>query len=163
MITCPNCGFEENPDDTEFCGACGSEIVNIPPSNSSPPIDDTKLDPLPPSSPVGVVKLVSKQSNCPIGEFILDSDNMIVGRFDPDTGPVDIDLEGFNGEDTISRNHAEIYLEAGQWKIKDLGSVNGVFIKRAGQTRFSARITTPEVLNLGDEVAIAKIRFLFES
>ena len=37
------------------------------------------------------------------------------------------------------------------------------FIKPMGQTRFGARITTPESLNFGDEVAIAKIRFLFQN
>ncbi|WP_204103110.1 MULTISPECIES: FHA domain-containing protein [Spirulina sp. CCY15215] len=108
-------------------------------------------------------RLVAKQAGCPYPEFVLDGSNLIVGRFDPDTGPVDIDLEGFPGEDTISRNHGEIYQEGGQWKIKDLGSTNGIFIKRVGQPRFSARIMMPEPLYSGDEVAIAKIRFLFQS
>ena len=66
------------------------------------------------------------------------------------------------GDDTISRHHAEIYQEAGQWKIKDLGSTNGVFVKRLGQTRYAAIIMSPETLFSGDEVAIAKIRFLFQ-
>jgi pSer/pThr/pTyr-binding forkhead associated (FHA) protein len=78
-------------------------------------------------------------------------------------GPVDIDLEPFSGGDTVSRNHAEIYQEGGVWKIKDLGSTNGIFIKSAGQTRFAARITVPETLNSGDEIAFGKVRFLFQS
>ncbi len=78
-------------------------------------------------------------------------------------GPVDIDLEEFPGSETVSRNHAEIYSEGGFWKIKDLGSTNGIFIKRTGQTRFGARITVPETINLGDEVAFGKVRFLFQS
>ncbi len=47
--------------------------------------------------------------------------------------------------------------------VKDLGSVNGVFIKPAAQTRFRARITTPETLNSGDEIALGKVRFLFQT
>ena len=47
-----------------------------------------------------------------------------------------IDLEGFPGDETISRHHAEIYQEGGMWKIKDLGSTNGLFIKQAGQSKF---------------------------
>ena len=99
----------------------------------------------------------------PTSEFLLDGSNAVIGKFDPDMGPVDIDLDGFPGDETISRNHAEIYQEGGAWKIKDLGSTNSVFIKRAGQSKFGARITMPEILNSGDEIAIAKIRFLFQS
>ena len=128
----------------------------------TPPTEPISI-PKAPSFPGSSARLIAKQAGSPIPEFTLNSGNAIIGRFDPDTGPVDIDLEGFVGEDTISRNHAEIYQEAGQWKVKDLGSVNGVFIKRSGETRFSARIMMPEIVNPGDEIAIAKIRFLFQS
>ncbi|GAA6623621.1 FHA domain-containing protein [Scytonema sp. NUACC26] len=107
-------------------------------------------------------RLTSKQAGSPISEIVLEDSNL-VGRFDPDSGPVDIDLEGFVGAEYISRNHGEIYREGQQWKIKDLGSENGIFIKRSGQTRYGSRITTPETLNPGDEVAFGKIRFLFQS
>jgi pSer/pThr/pTyr-binding forkhead associated (FHA) protein len=181
VIICDACGYE-NPSNVAFCEACGTELTlaPTPPTSSTEdpfaaPVEPVSAPTLPtpqptveifpsPSAPVtyGMAKLVAKAPNAPLPEFILDSNN-IVGRFDPDTGPVEIDLEGFPGEDTISRNHAEIYQEDGQWKIKDLGSTNGVFIKRAGQTRFSARITLPEILMPGDEIAIAKIRFLFQA
>ena len=205
-ITCPTCGFDENPNNSEFCEACGSELgtvvsknpTNAPdsPGFSSEPDDFTSepiipiindrlepetafrstatAEPEPISPPISQTppvanfsvntgKLIAKQANTPISEFPLDGSNAIIGRFDSDTGPVDIDLEGFPGEDTISRNHAEIYYEGNQWKIKDLGSTNGVFIKRAHQNRFEARIMRPEVINSGDEIAIAKIRFLFQT
>lgn len=185
MIICDACGYE-NPGNVAFCEACGTELTFSPtPPTPSPtsstedpfaaPVEPVSAPTLPtpqptaevfpsPSAPVtlGTAKLVAKASNAPSTEFILDSTNLI-GRFDPDTGPVEIDLEGFPGEDAISRNHAEIYQESGQWKIKDLGSTNGVFIKRAGQNRFGARITLPEILTPGDEIAIAKIRFLFQA
>ena len=106
-----------------------------------------------------VPTLVSKVPGAPIPEFQLDSTHVVFGMFDPDSGPVDIDLEEFPGSDTVSRRHAEIYQENGTWMIKDLGSTNGVFLKRVGDTMFRARITSPEVLNSGDEIAIAKIRF----
>ncbi|CAD5989260.1 FHA domain-containing protein [Planktothrix tepida] len=182
-VSCSACGYE-NLDGTEFCEACGAELLasvtvtevatpdySMPPSipdfmNPAPPYTPPASSPQPsiPSSPFvsGTARLIAKQSGCPTSEFTLDG-SAIIGRFDPDTGPVDVDLEGWAGEDTISRNHAEIYYEGGQWKIKDLGSTNGVFIKPVGQSRFGARITLPETLNSGDEIAIAKIRFLFQS
>jgi hypothetical protein len=107
-------------------------------------------------------RLVSKQAGAPISEFNLETNNLI-GRFDSDTGPVDIDLENFSGDDTISRNHAEIYLESGQWKVKDLGSTNGIFLKTLGDARFGTRIAVPTPINHGDEIALGKIRFLFQS
>lgn len=212
-ISCPTCGFDENPNNSEFCEACGSELGTATASTSaesgdsndfssefttaeqaevynftSEPITNEQsepeiafssststVEPEPISQPVSeespsipnfsvnTARLIAKQANSPISEFSLDGNNALVGRFDSDTGPVDIDLEGFPGEDTISRNHAEIYYEGNQWKIKDLGSTNGVFIKRANQNRFEVRIMRPEVIYPGDEIAIAKIRFLFQS
>ncbi|MBC6473162.1 MAG: FHA domain-containing protein [Hormoscilla sp. GM102CHS1] len=107
-------------------------------------------------------RLIPKQAGSPVPEIILDSSSAIIGRFDPDTGPVEVDLEGFHGDETVSRNHGEIYLERGQWQIKDIGSINGIFIKPAGQTRFGPKITMPSTLNPGDEIAIGKVRLLFQ-
>ncbi|URD48721.1 FHA domain-containing protein [Chroococcidiopsis sp. CCNUC1] len=190
--TCPSC-LHENPVGTEFCEVCGSEIgctsieAPLPPipvqitassdatvaTEIQPPIPQP-APPVPHPSPtitnsssatngVDNAKLISKQAGASISEFILDGNNVVVGRFDPDTGPVDLDLEGFSGDETISRNHAEIYYEGNQWKIKDLGSTNGVFIKRYGQRQFGARITIPEMMISGDEIAFGKIRFLFQA
>ncbi|BAY99829.1 FHA domain containing protein [Tolypothrix tenuis PCC 7101] len=184
MITCSACGYDQNPDGAEFCDACGSELQEVAttviPSSQAPTVIQPQTPPPPPqipqpsySNPIPITpsfststattaRLIAKQPSSPTPEFFLDS-NAIVGIFDPDMGPVDIDLESFSGGDTVSRNHAEVYQEAGVWKIKDLGSTNGIFIKPAGQTRFAARITLPETLNSGDEIAFGKVRFLFQS
>lgn len=114
------------------------------------------------TSTAATARLVSKKQGVPTPEFDLESSNL-VGKFDPDMGPVEIDLEEFPGADTISRQHAEVYREGDQWKIKDLGSTNGVFLKRSGQARFSARITSPEILGSGDEIAFGKVNFIFQS
>lgn len=187
-ITCNICGYDKNPEGLEFCDACGAELVintldvtpNIPPSPPSSTFDDTlessptvrvtpeSTIPSPPPSPTtfvnnstGKAKLISKMPNAPIPEFAIEN-YANIGIFDPDTGPVDIDLEYFLGNETVSRQHGEIYFENQQWMIKDLGSTNGIFIKKVGQNRFNARITTPEILHNGDEIAIAKIRFTFQ-
>ena len=183
MINCTVCGYDKNPDGSEFCDACGAELQTAvaeptndvpvePPTPIPQPVAETSTpEPIhipvtpPTHNPIPTstnVKLVAKQLNAPIPEFPLEN-NALIGIFDPDMGPVDIDLEDFAGNETVSRHHAEIYQDAGTWKVKDLGSTNGVFIKPMGQTRFSARITTPENLNPGDELAIAKIRFVFQS
>ncbi|MEC4817047.1 MAG: FHA domain-containing protein [Scytonema sp. PMC 1069.18] len=176
MITCTTCGYDRNPDDAEYCEACGSELQPFVPISPTPSQSPTIIQPSPsqpsyptssPTSPTfsattTTAKLIPKQAGSPIPEFTLDS-NAIVGIFDPDMGPVDIDLEDFAGGETVSRNHAEIYLEGGVWKIKDLGSTNGTFMKSTGQTRFGARITIPETIKPGDEIAFGKVRFLFQN
>ncbi len=128
-----------------------SQKAQISPTNSTNPtlISST------------VAKLISKQVGAPIAEFIIDSNNAIIGKFDPDIGPVEIDLDRFYGDETVSSTHAEIYFENNQWQIKDMGSTNGIYIKPTGQTRFGYRINKPEILNSGDEIAIGKIRLLF--
>ncbi|MFM6071371.1 MAG: FHA domain-containing protein [Dolichospermum sp.] len=193
MITCSACGYE-NPDGTEFCDACGSELQGVAPTVLSSPQAPTVIQPqtpapqpipqpIPdpiyptptptttptptPTTPIfpttaTTARLIAKQPSPPISEFPLDS-NAVVGIFDPDIGPVDIDLEDFSGSETVSRSHAEIYPESRVWKVKDLGSTNGIFLKPVGQTRFGARITVPQTLNSGDEIAFGKVRFLFQS
>lgn len=113
------------------------------------------------ANPLTATFLIAKQPN--IGTFLLESDAIaIIGRFDPDTGPVDIDLDNYIGNETVSRLHAEIYFESEQWKVKDLGSTNGVFIKRFQGRHFEPRISAPTVICTGDEIAFGKIRFTLQ-
>ena len=164
--TCPVCYYQNSPE-TRFCEACGHELtappVPEPTPISSDPEGKENLPPILTPIPSGalIAKLIYKQADT-IKEFILNGSSTNVGRFDNDTGPADIDLEGFPGEETVSRSHAEIYFEETQWKVKDIGSTNGVFIKHLGQPRFGSRIIIPETINSGDEIAFGKIRFTFQ-
>ena len=92
---------------------------------------------------------------------MLNNANMVVGRFDPSAGPVDIDLGGQTGEGYISRRHAEVFLQDGAWMVRDLGSTNGVYVKKAGQGQYSPRLIEPASLSDGDEVAFGNVKFLF--
>jgi hypothetical protein len=97
-------------------------------------------------------------------EYPLLGDHLVVGRFDPETGPVDIDLSQTPESVHISRHHAEIYREGdGRWYVKDLGATNGVFVKHAGSAAFGPRLTAPEPLAPGDEVAFGNARFVLET
>ena len=94
----------------------------------------------------------------------LQGDHIVVGRFDPETGPVDLDLSTSPEAAQISRNHAEIYRESdGQWYVKDLGSTNGVFVKAPGSSTFGPRITTPTPIPQGGELAFGNARFVFRA
>ncbi len=114
-----------------------------------------------PSAP-SVARLVPRAIGAtPSDGYVLGSANMVVGRFDPSAGPVDIDLGGQTGEGYISRRHAEVFLQDGAWMVRDLGSTNGVYIKKAGQGQYSPRLIEPAALSDGDEVAFGNVKFLF--
>jgi hypothetical protein len=160
-LTCNKCGYDANAEGTEFCEACGSELQN----KSSTTVEPTTEPKIPdtPKLPMGRAKLVAKQGGYPKSEFEFSaSQPAIVGRFD-DSKPDHIDLRGFPDDDTISRNHAEIYFDGIQWQIKPISTTNGTFIRKAGESRFGGKITGPEVINNGDEIAFAKLRFVFET
>jgi pSer/pThr/pTyr-binding forkhead associated (FHA) protein len=100
----------------------------------------------------------------PTGDEIpLFGQRLVVGRFDPETGPVDIDLSESAESGHISRQHGELSREPdGSWTVRDLGSTNGVFVKSADAS-FGPRITAPRSLKDGDEVAFGNARFIFKS
>jgi pSer/pThr/pTyr-binding forkhead associated (FHA) protein len=100
------------------------------------------------------------------GSFLVEGGRAIIGRFAPDSGPVEIDL-AFLPEDKaeyISRHHAEIWRnEAGQWFIKDLGSANGTFYRAShtGEKGNWERVTGERAIYNGDEIALGSIPFEF--
>lgn len=84
MIICTACCYDKNPDDAEYCDACGSElqaVVTPAPTVIQPQISSPQIPQ--PSSSTTIAKLISKQPGSPVPELILDS-NAIVGIFDPD-------------------------------------------------------------------------------
>jgi hypothetical protein len=110
-------------------------------------------------------RLVAVRYGASTGEEVpLFGQRLVVGRFDPETGPVDIDLSEAAESGHISRQHGELYREAnGPWMVRDLGSTNGVFVKGGDTASFGPRITAPRALNDGDEVAFGNARFMFKT
>ena len=94
-------------------------------------------------------------------EIPIAGGSVIVGRFDPSSGPVDVDVSGLPSAETVSRQHAQIYDDGGAWMVKDLGSSNGVFLKKAGESGYSARLQQPAPLHDNDEVAFGNVVFVF--
>ena len=110
----------------------------------------------------GKAKLGVKKFGNATGDFIpLQGERLMVGRFDASSGPVDIDLSSLPGAEHISRHHAELYREGGQWFVRDLGSTNGVFVRQGGQSAFSPRLQEPTALKDGDELAFGNLMLTF--
>src|SRR5580765_2340902 len=77
--------------------------------------------------------------------FLLDDDQVIAGRH-PDS---DIFLDDV----TVSRKHATFRREGGDFRVHDVGSLNGTYVNR--------QIVDDVRLQTGDEVQIGKFRLVF--
>ena len=110
-------------------------------------------------------RLLAVRYGAPTGDEIpLIGQRLVVGRFDPETGPVDVDLSESAESGHISRQHGELYREGdGSWMVRDLGSTNGVFVKGGDTASFGPRITAPRALKDGDELAFGNARFIFRA
>ena len=95
--------------------------------------------------PGGAAMLVVKRGPNAGSRFLLDQPATSAGRH-PDS---DIFLDDV----TVSRRHAEFRLESGQFRVVDIGSLNGTYVNREP--------VDSAVLANGDEIQIGKFRLVF--
>lgn len=143
---CRNCGHENVPG-AKDCESCG--MVLMMPSDST-----ESFEPISPVNPgsstqmrqitvTGPSLLVTKGPN--EGEaFTLNLSKMSIGR-DPDN---DIFLDDV----TVSRKHATISFENGQYFLADDGSLNGTYVN---QERIDS-----SMIKRGDEIQIGKYKMI---
>lgn len=89
--------------------------------------------------------------------FVFDAgtvDELVLGRFDPDTGESpDVDLQELGGpEKGVSRRHATIIRRDGSLNIVDAGSHNGTYLN--GQRLVAHQ---PRILRDGDDVRLGHL------
>ncbi|MCS6884122.1 MAG: FHA domain-containing protein [Blastocatellia bacterium] len=98
-------------------------------------------------------KLVIQRGGTVGKEFILGEGESHIGRWDADGGIFpDIDLDQDDPEAKVSRRHARIINQNGQFLIEDLGSTNGTFVNRGRRLLPGNR----HPLNNGDEIIVGK-------
>ena len=85
-----------------------------------------------------------------------------IGRFDPESGPVDVDMANLPEASYVSRHHAEIRGDENGWHIKDLGSRNGTFVRAASGGAFT-RVQGEHAIHDGDEISLGNARFEFRT
>lgn len=158
---CPECE-RIYPDFVDFCVADGCRVIRyIPPPDSEetqPLKEDTTTESL--ERPTGIeirARLFPKVDGQP-GTFGVEfSSDVVLGRFDPDVGVVDVDLSGVPEAASIDPRHARLTIEDEQWYIEDLSSKHGVFIN--GGERIDEKLPVSD----GDEVTLGKAHFVFET
>jgi pSer/pThr/pTyr-binding forkhead associated (FHA) protein len=178
--SCPTCGNKITEQD-EICSECGMDLAEV--RKQSFPVPDMKPKPLAtelstneiteqkerhqpfqPSLGEAKAKIVLKRGGVLTeNTFLISGKQTIIGRFDPDSGPVDIDLSCLQAAevDYLSRHHAKIWPnKLGQWFFKDLGSKNGSFFRGPPELKFE-RVTGEQQIREGYEIALGNVQFEF--
>lgn len=175
MPKCNVCGQEVDVG-VQVCPECGTELgvqagVGASPEEQKMEVTPAMVSPPVPAPTLAAPEIAKAARLCivlggiPTGREFSIGGQVVVGRFDPEKGPVDIDLSSLPGSEYVSRHHAQIYPDpSGQWFVIDLGSSNGTFIKPAGSPQFQ-RIpeNQPVPINDGDEIAFGGVRCIFRT
>lgn len=161
-MQCPSCGNQVTPGEA-FCDNCGAALPPAaPPVNMSAVSSTGTLD-APPSQGGAVAPPLPLTA-----KLVIDSDvaafeltpgqPLLVGRLDPIDGIYpDIDLTPHDRDVGVSRRHAELHEQGGQWFIKDLGSTNYTVVNRK-----RAQPNQEMLLQNGDEVRFARVMTHFQ-
>ena len=154
--SCPSCGTPNAVGET-FCSNCGAPLQGAPAPTAPAmaPVVEQALAP----APTGLhARLLVEADN---QEFDLSGkDNIVIGREDPASNIYpDIDLTPHGGEEGgVSRKHARIFVQNGQYMVEDQDSTNFTFVNRQ---RLAARTPTP--LNDNDEVRLGRVLLRFKT
>jgi len=168
--TCPSCGAQ-NPAGEAFCSNCGANLLGMPAPAATPAAQGanpaTEMPPAPVATPPPATspattgasaRLIVEADN---QEFDLSGkDNVVIGREDAVSNIFpDIDLTPHGGEEGgVSRMHARIFLENGQYMVEDENSTNFTFLNRQ---RLPAKTPTP--LHDNDEIKLGRVLLRFKT
>ncbi len=163
--TCPSCGAT-NPAGEAFCSNCGVSLLGAPApveaTVPAPPVAQQQPIAPPVAEPAqqGALqaRLIVEADN---QEFDLSGkDNITIGREDPVSNMYpDVDLTPHGGEEGgVSRLHARIFVENGQYMLEDENSTNFTFLNRQ---RLAGK--TPQPLNDNDEVRLGRVLLRFKT
>lgn len=153
-VFCGHCGEKIGSDDV-YCAHCGSRQ----PSGGAAAAGA--------ASPKGLAVRVTAQlvvvgTEDMVKPFVIDKEQVLLGRTDPHTGIFpEIDLTVHDPETKVSRRHARIYRQGEQFLIEDLGSVNGTIVNSLSGGSIRLNQKSPRVLSAGDEVKLGSTTLKF--
>jgi FHA domain-containing protein/double zinc ribbon protein len=156
---CPSCG-SLNPAGESFCSNCGSMLGATAAATVAPAPAASPAPVAPVMAPAPVVlsaRLIVEADN---QEFDLSGkDTIQIGREDAVSNIFpDVDLTPHGGEEGgVSRMHARIFVENGQYMLEDENSTNFTFLNRQKLTA-----KTPAPLHDNDEIKLGRILLRFK-
>ena len=160
---CPSCGTI-NPAGEAFCSNCGVSLLGAPAVATLPatPVG-VAVAPAPAAAPPMApaelsARLIVEADN---QEFDLSGkDNIVIGREDAVSNIFpDVDLTPHGGEEGgVSRMHARVFVENGQYMLEDENSTNFTFLNRQ---RLASKTPTP--LHDNDEIKLGRVLLRFKT
>ncbi|HLX59076.1 MAG TPA: FHA domain-containing protein [Ktedonobacteraceae bacterium] len=158
---CPSCGAV-SPAGEAFCSNCGSMLGEAAPAAAAAPAEAPDSTPAVAAAPAAAApaltaRLIVEADN---QEFDLSGkDNITIGREDAVSNIFpDVDLTPHGGEEGgVSRMHARIFVENGQYMLEDENSTNFTFINRQ---KLAAK--TPTALHDDDEIRLGRVLLRFK-
>jgi ribosomal protein L40E len=156
MATCPQCGTIHMPS-ARTCRKCGASLLPGEPKVVFPP-EEPCPEPegsLPEAMPAeGLEEPVLKLAVIGSGQrlHLQGKSEYVVGRTDPERGVVvDVDLTDHGAWDAgVSRRHARIFKQHGQFFIEDLRSANGTFLNEIRlEPGLSQALQSGDIIKLG--------------
>lgn len=150
--TCPSCG-SINAAGEAFCSNCGSMLGAPAPASVGAGVAVAS------AAPVATLtaRLIVEADN---QEFDLSGkDNIVIGREDAVSNIYpDVDLTPHGGEDGgVSRLHARIFYDDGQYLLEDENSTNFTFLNRQ---KLAGKTPTP--LHDNDEIRLGRVLLRFK-
>jgi predicted amidophosphoribosyltransferase len=177
-MTCSNCGSPVQPTDV-FCDNCGQALTSsgsgfpaspqipadyesdplVAVASSAPAAASAPAPPPAPAMPVQNPRLIVQSSGATLN-LAAGKNEYLIGREDPVSGSFpDVDLVPYGGEEGgVSRRHAQIARNGGQFSIEDLNSVNYTFVNRQ-----KVAPGAPHPLQDGDEIRLGRVVLQFKT
>src|SRR5688572_6685950 len=154
-------------DQYVFCGFCGQKIIAkdlfCAFCGSKQPLAQQGVHSAEYVSPMATAKLMIIGTNeLDSPTYNLEKDDNLLGRRDPLSNIFpEIDLSKFDPQTKVSRRHARIWREGGQFFIEDLKSSNGTVITRVIGDSFRLIPNQPHPLTNGEKVKVGDTTLRF--
>jgi hypothetical protein len=146
----------ENPDGSAFCDECGEPLSAAP---MSAPADGGAMS-MPASAPATTdhPKLIVESDNAVFD--LTGKTEVMIGREDPISNIYpDVDLTPHGGEEGgVSRLHAKLLINGGQYLVEDQNSTNFTYVNRQ---RLQPKTPTP--IKDGDELKLGRVAMKFQT
>ena len=151
-VTCPSCGTVNRMGEA-YCTNCGVSLSAAPAG-----VEASAAMPSGAASGADHPRLVVESDNASFD--LSGKTEVLIGREDPVSNIYpDVDLTPHGGEEGgVSRLHAKLLVNGGQYLIEDQNSTNYTFVNRQ---RLQPK--TPTAIKDGDEIRLGRVALKFQT